>query len=156
MKLSPLFSASITAITLSLLPAIPAAAQQTLTGQAAFTDYTKEQPGVRRKVTVDDLSQPYATPSANNAPVVSPRPDGAMLHTLPGFKVEQFATGLNNPRLMRMAPNGDIFLAETDAGDIRVFRGMTGEGKPEKLQIFARGLQKPYGIAFYPPGPDPH
>ena len=48
--------------------AFPAFAQQVLTGDAAFTDYTKEQPGVRRKVTVADLPQPYATPSANNAP----------------------------------------------------------------------------------------
>ena len=112
--------------------AFPAFAQQVLTGDAAFTDYTKEQPGVRRKVTVDDLPQPYATPSANNAPVVSPRPDGAMLHTLPGFKVEQFATGLNNPRLMRMAPNGDIFLAESEPGKIIVIRGIGADGRPDR------------------------
>ena len=90
MKLSPLFSASL--IALSLLPAIPARAQ-TLTGQDAFTDYSKEHPGVRRKVTTADLPQPYATPSANNAASIAPRPDGVWPQTLPGFKVEQFATG---------------------------------------------------------------
>ena len=114
MNLKHLFAALVLA--LMSLGALPVIAQQVLTGDAAFTDYTKEQPGVRRKVTDPDLPQPYATPSANTAPVVSPRPDGAMLHTFPGFKVKQFATGLNNPRLMRMAPNGDIFLAESEPG----------------------------------------
>jgi hypothetical protein len=61
------FPVCLTAIALSIPAVLPAAAQQALTGQAAFTDYTKEQPGVRRKVTVADLPQPYATPSANNA-----------------------------------------------------------------------------------------
>src|SRR3984885_6586930 len=116
MKLTSLFPVPIAAIALSLLPAISVSAQQTLTGQDAFTDYTKEHPGVRRKVTVADLPQPYATESANNAAAIAPRPDGVMPQTLPGFKVEQFATGLENPRLMRMAPNGDIFLAESSAG----------------------------------------
>ena len=64
--------ALLAAITLSAMPA----AAQTLTGQAAFTDYTKEHPGVRRKVTVADLPEPYATPSANNGPAIFPRPDG--------------------------------------------------------------------------------
>jgi glucose/arabinose dehydrogenase len=155
MKLSPLFSASITAITLSLLPAIPAAAQQTLTGQAAFTDYTKEQPGVRRKVTVADLPQPYATPSANNAASISPRPDGAWPKTLPGFKVEQFATGLENPRLMRMAPNGDIFLAESTPGKVIVIRGIGADGKAGKMETFATDQAGVFGINFYPAGPNP-
>ena len=123
---------------------------------APFTDFRYEEPGRVHKITVSDLPQPYATRSADNGPKLVSRPAKAWPKAPTGFKVEQYATGLNNPRLMRTAPNGDIFVAETDAGDIRVFRGMTGEGKPEQLQIFARGLQKPYGIAFYPPGPDPH
>src|ERR1700728_1324872 len=110
--------ALLAAITLSTMPA----AAQTLTGQAAFTDYTKEHPGVRRKVTVADLPQPYATESANKAAAIAPRQDGVMPQYLPGFKVEQFATGLANPRLIRMAPNGDTFLAESTPGKIIVNR----------------------------------
>ena len=56
---------------------------------------------------------------------------------------------------MRTAPNGDIFLSESGAGRILVFRGMTSDGTPEEMQVFASGLKRPYGIAFYPPGPDP-
>src|ERR1700679_100700 len=143
--------ALLAAITLSTLPA----AQETLTGQAAFTDYTKEHPGVRRKVTVADLPQPYATPSANNAAVVSPRPEGAMPQTLPGFKVALFATGLDNPRLMRMAPNGDIFLAESTAGKIIVLHGIGADGKAGQMETFATGLKGVFGINFYPAGPNP-
>ena len=51
------------------------------------------------------------------------------------------------------APNGDIFVAETKPGDIRIFRGMTKDGKPEQMAVFASGLNEPFGIAFYPPGP---
>ncbi len=69
--------------------------------------------------------------------------------------MQQYATGLDNPRLIRTAPNGDIFLAESSSGKIRVFRGMTSDGKPEQAGVFATGLKQPYGIAFYPPGDNP-
>jgi len=63
--------------------------------------------------------------------------------------------GLDEPRLIRTAPNGDLFVAESKIGDIRVFRGITKNGKPEQMELFAGGLSRPFGINFYPPGPDP-
>ena len=122
---------------------------------APFTDFRYEQPGKWRRITVGDLPQPYATHSADNGPDVVARPTDAWPKAPAGFVVQQYATGLVNPRLLITAPNGDIFLAESDAGRIRVFRGMTSDGKPEQVSVFASGLNKPYGIAFYPPGPDP-
>jgi glucose/arabinose dehydrogenase len=62
---------------------------------------------------------------------------------------------LKNPRLIRTAPNGDMFLAESGPGRILVFRGITSDGKPQTTETFASGLTRPFGIAFYPPGPDP-
>ncbi len=143
------------ALTLCALGSLPAVAQQTLTGQNAFTDYTKEHPGVRRHVTVADLPQPYATESANNAAAIAPRPEGVWPQTLPGFKVEQFATGLENPRLMRMAPNGDIFLAESSAGKVIVIRGIKADGKAGQMETFATDQKGVFGINFYPSGPNP-
>ena len=122
---------------------------------APFTDFRYEVPGTTRKITVNDLPEPFATNSSSNGPEVVARPANAWPVAPAGFKVEMYATGLDNPRLLRTAPNGDIFLAESDPGRIRVFRGMTGDGKPEQAQVFASGLKRPYGIAFYPPGPDP-
>ena len=122
---------------------------------APFTDYRYEKPGTARKITVSDLPKPFATSSAQNGAEVVARPDNAWPVAPAGFKVELFTTGLENPRLLRTAPNGDVFLAESEAGRIRVFRGITSDGKPEQSSIFASGLRRPYGIAFYPPGPDP-
>jgi glucose/arabinose dehydrogenase len=120
-----------------------------------FTDYRFEKPGQVRKITVNDLPAPYATSSAGNSPSTVARPEGAWPQVPPGFQVEQYATGLEEPRLIRTAPNGDFFVAESEAGNIRVFRGITSKGKPEQMQIFASGLKRPFGINFYPPGPDP-
>jgi len=122
---------------------------------APFTDFRYEAPGTSRKITVSDLPQPFATQSSNNGAELVPRPANAWPVAPAGFKVELYASGLDNPRWMRTAPNGDIFLAESEPGRIRVFRGMTSDGKAEQMQIFADGLKRPYGIAFYPPGPDP-
>jgi glucose/arabinose dehydrogenase len=120
-----------------------------------FTDFRYEKPGVVRKITVNDLPQPYATKSSDNGAELVARPENVWPVTLPGFKVELYATGLENPRTLRTAPNGDIFLTESDPGRIRVFRGLTGDGKAKQSAVFASGLKRPYGLAFYPPGPDP-
>ena len=139
-------------------PAAPAAAMtSTLKDpppKPPFTDFRYEQPGKVRKITVQELPAPYATPSADNGPDIVARPANVWPQAPAGFKVDLYATGLDNPRLMRTAPNGDVFLAESRAGRIRIFRGIT-DGKPELSAIFASGLKRPYGIDFYPPGPNP-
>ncbi|GAC1701848.1 MAG: hypothetical protein NVS9B4_05940 [Candidatus Acidiferrum sp.] len=120
-----------------------------------FTDFRFEEPGKVRKITVQDLPEPFETKSAGNGPKVVPRPKGAWPKVLPGFKVEQYATGLDHPRLIRTAPNGDFFVAEMDAGQVKVFRGIGSDGKPQQTEVFATKLNLPFGIAFYPLGPDP-
>ena len=101
-----------------------AVAAQTLTGQNAFTDYTKESPGVRRKLTVADLPAPFTTTSSDNGPTLVERPKDAWPKGPAGFKVQLYADNLENPRELRTAPNGDLFLAESETGKIRVFRGV--------------------------------
>ncbi len=120
-----------------------------------FTDFRYEEPGKVRKITVADLPQPYATESAGNGPSMVARPADMWPKAPKGFKVELYAAGLDNPRLIRTAPNGDVFVVEDQPGRIIVFRGMTEDGKPEEMHIFASGLNRPYGLNFYPPGPDP-
>src|SRR5271167_2185628 len=120
-----------------------------------FTDYRYEKPGMTHRITPKDLPAPYATKSASNWARVVDRPKGAWPQTPAGFKVELFATGLDEPRKISTAPNGDVFVAEAHGGNIRIFRGITGDGKPKQTEIFATGLRGPYGIAFYPPGPNP-
>jgi glucose/arabinose dehydrogenase len=126
-----------------------------LTGQAAFVSTTNVKPGLRRKVTIADLPKPFATESVATKSKIVPRPAGVMPQAPPGFKVGLFATGLAVPRVIRVAPNGDVFVVETRAGQVRVFRGINSEGKPERTAVFARGFHEPYGIVFYPGGQNP-
>jgi glucose/arabinose dehydrogenase len=72
-----------------------------------------------------------------------------------GFQVSEFATGLRNPRKIVTAPNGDVFVAESFPNRIKVLRDADGDGKAELSEIFATGLALPFGIAFYPAGPNP-
>lgn len=133
----------------------PPAAAEVLTGAAALGDWTTDSPGVRRKLTVDDVAQPYHSPSAENHPKIVPRPEGAWPQAPAGFKVTQFATGLTQPRVITRAPNGDLFVAESAANQIRVLRDADGDGEPDLSEVFATKLNRPFGIAFHPPGADP-
>jgi hypothetical protein len=118
-------------------------------------DWQREAPGVQHHFTVADLPPPFATQSAGNGPEVVPQPDGVMPKVPPGFTVKMFANGLHNPRLLRTAPNGDIFIAETARGRIVVMRTADGADAPTVNQVFAEGLDRPFGISFYPPGKKP-
>jgi glucose/arabinose dehydrogenase len=134
---------------------VAAAAPSILTGPAAFSDYTRQKPGVTRKITVADLPQPHATPSVDNGPRLIRRPANAWPQAPPGFHVTEYAAGLDNPRLIRRAPNGDVFVVESSPGRVKVFRGTKPDGTAAQIEVFATGLTKPFGVAFYPPGPNP-
>jgi glucose/arabinose dehydrogenase len=120
-----------------------------------YTDFRVEQPGKIRKISAQDLPAPYRTDSANNGPQLVARPENAWPKGPDGFTVQLYTTGLDNPRLIRTAPNGDFFLAESSSGKIKIFRGITPDGKPRETSVFVEGLNRPYGIAFYPPGNNP-
>jgi len=80
---------------------------------------------------------------------VSP-PDGAALTAPKGFKVNVFAEGLNNARWIAVAPNGDVFVTEAGPNRVSVLRDTKNEGKADVKQVFAEGLNLPFGIAFQP------
>jgi glucose/arabinose dehydrogenase len=128
---------------------------QPLVGAAAFGDWRSDKPGLSRIIKSGDLPKPGATPSVSNFPHVVSRVRNAVPQVPPGFKVELFAEGLSGPREMRVAPNGDIFVAETHAGRIRVLRAADRDSKPSVNEIFASGLNQPFGIAFFPSGENP-
>jgi glucose/arabinose dehydrogenase len=131
-----------------------------LTGAAALGGWRTDAPGVRRHLEPKDMGTPAANAAleeatTNNKAEVVPRAANAMPKAPAGFKVALLAAGFDQPRTIRVAPNGDAFLAESKGGRILVFRAKpdgTVAGTPE---VFATGLQRPYGIAFYPPGDAP-
>ncbi|MBV9553362.1 MAG: sorbosone dehydrogenase family protein [Alphaproteobacteria bacterium] len=127
---------------------------KSFTGQAAYGDWRSDAPGVRRKIGAADLPPPYATPIARETARVVPRPTGAQLAVPAGFSVSLIAERLAGPRAIRVAPNGDIFVAESRAGQVRVLHPAQGGRNPEQ-SVFAAGLGEPFGVAFWPPGPAP-
>jgi glucose/arabinose dehydrogenase len=128
---------------------------EVLKGQGKAGDWQSDAPGVRHQITMADLPPDLATPSASNGPRVVPAPKNAKPRVPKGFEVALFATGLINPRYLLTAPNGDIFVTESAANTIRVLRDSDGDGRPDINEKFATGLSQPFGLAFYPSGPDP-
>lgn len=95
------------------------------------------------------LPEPFETPWNRAIPSVVERPEGARLSVPPGFEVDVFAEGLTNPRRMALASNGDLFVAQSRVGEILVLRDVDGDGTPDRREVFAAGLERPYGLAFH-------
>lgn len=136
---------------LALMSPVLAQDNAVLTGKDAFGDFQKDAPGVKRLIKASDLDAPNVTESASNAPGSVPMPDGAMPKVPDGFKVEMVASGITNPRVIRFAPNGDLFVANSEDGEVLVFDlDEAGGMKDVKPSVFVDKLNQPYGIAFYP------
>jgi glucose/arabinose dehydrogenase len=130
-----------------------ASAEPVLQGKDAYGSWQSDKPGTVRLIRPQDLPRPGASPSVANFSRVVARPSGATPLVPPGFKIELLAEGLSDPRILRVAPNGDIFVAETRAGRIRLLRA--DDARIVSDEVFASGLNRPFGIAFFPNGDNP-
>ena len=127
---------------------------QVLQGGTAMGGWRDDKPGVRRRLTPQDLPA-ISKPSDGEADVVA-MPAGARPQVPKGFSAERVTTsGVHKPRVIRVAPNGDLFVADSMFGTVHVLRIPAGHAVPERDAVFARGLQQPFGIAFYPLGSNP-
>ncbi|MCB2106182.1 MAG: PQQ-dependent sugar dehydrogenase, partial [Rhodobacteraceae bacterium] len=95
------------------------------------------------------LPAPYDPPSTANPSRSIARPKGAMPIAPDGFTVNIFAENLDRARNVKVAPNGDVFLAQR-TGDVRVLRDSDGDGIADKIEVFATGFRNPHGIDFLP------
>lgn len=120
---------------------------------------------------IDSLPQPYATGSAKNFSKVVGWKEGQMPTPPDGFVVSKFADGLNHPRWVYIADNGDVFVAQSNtilkgikkigakisrkiktqhigesANEILLFRDFDQNGIPRKKYIFLQGLNQPFGM----------
>jgi glucose/arabinose dehydrogenase len=164
-----------TLLALALCASSAAAQQQVLTGQAAYTDWNQQHPGVRHKITVADLPAPNPAEALDNTPHLVPRPINSWPVAPAGFDVTLYAGGdappmqradnkehmqlssgtFTEPRFIATAPNGDLFLSDSGGGAIFVLRGVAPSGKAATIEKFATGLDHPFGITFFPAGPNP-
>ena len=122
---------------------------------APFTDWRGQRPGAVHEIHLTDLPQPNSSRSVDNGPSLVARPRDAWPKVPPGFQVGLYADHLMNPRLLRTAPNGDVFVVESRPGQVRLLRGLGPDGRARDSAVFAKGLNRPFGIAFYPPGAEP-
>jgi len=94
------------------------------------------------------LPPPFATASAGNGPHRE-KPAAGFVPTVPqGFRINIFAKDLKGPRWLTIAPNGDIFLADTGADEIIVLRDPKNTGGAQEREVFVNGMKRPFGIAF--------
>jgi glucose/arabinose dehydrogenase len=82
-------------------------------------------------------------------PIIVPRPDGFVPRVPPGFHVSIFASGFRTPRWLAVAPDGDLFVADSGTEEIVVLRPQGGMGPAQSRRVFADHLQMPFGIAFH-------
>src|SRR5215475_4103812 len=95
------------------------------------------------------LPPPFQTPWFRKITRSVPMPDGHQLTLPAGFKISIFADKLDHPRYMALAPNGDIFVAESGSNKITVLRDTDKDGVAEVRETFATGLNRPFGLAFW-------
>jgi glucose/arabinose dehydrogenase len=117
-----------------------------LAGTAA---QSAELPGQRFSISPAALPKPYATSAVDNSSQVIARPAGALPKAPDGFSVSVFAGGLPHARWMTVAPNGDLFLAESDAGKVVVLRPSSDGAHAAKVTTFASGFDRPHGLAIH-------
>ena len=144
-------SPKLLALSIIVSASLPAFSATCQTGQAALTDWTGDAPGVCRHIQNSDIPAPPqgTDPEKSVAKPITivPVPDKALPKVPEGFNVEVFATGLKTPRTLRAAPNGDLFLSEVGTGRVLVYKAGQPNATPD---VFAEGLDRPYGIVFYP------
>ena len=119
-------------------------------------------------------------PQSGGMPTINPAratswPDGAAPVAPEGFVVTRFAEGLDHPRWIYVAPNGDVLVAETstrrqtggglvgwirnvvqrragalgDSADrITLLRDANRDGVVEARHVFAQNLNQPFGMAL--------
>lgn len=125
-------------VTIALLGSRPAVMAQTREGAGHYD------------IQPSQLPPPGATRSSSNPPRMVPQPANVKLNLPPGFQISTWAEGdLENPRRLALAPNGDVFLADSESGRILVFRDPRNAGKATERFVFAAGLQSPFGMAFH-------
>ncbi len=115
---------------------------------ACSTAMAADEPGQHFAIAPGGLARPFATPAVDNSSQKIVQPAGVMPKAPPGFSVTIFAAEVPGARFMAVAPNGDVFVAESDAGKVVVLRPSRDGTKAQRIATFAHGFAQPHGIAF--------
>jgi len=67
----------------------------------------------------------------------------------PGFHVNVFASGLANPRMMEVGPDGTVFVTRRNQDDVIALRDNDGDGRADERRTLASHLTGVHGIALH-------
>ena len=113
-------------------------------------------PGRQHRINIAKPPAPFATSPSRYMPNIVPKPKTAALLVPNGFKVNVFTSDLVAPRIMTVAPNGDIFVAETNTGRIKAMRSTADGARALSIEEYAKGLVGPSESNSTPRGSNPH
>lgn len=65
-----------------------------------------------------------------------------------GFKIEVFASDIDNARSLEKGPNGIVFVGNRRGGKVYALVDENQDGKADKTYILAENLNQPNGVAF--------
>lgn len=147
----------------AFLATLPAPTEQTAAASSSsaapspgvFGGWREDAPGRMHHITKADLPAPAPDSSVSNGSKVVDRPENAWPKVPKGFTVSVFAKGLDAPRKLITAPNGDIFVAETNRGRVMVLSPDDSGKKSAHSTVFAGDLDEPFGMVLVPAGPHP-
>ena len=146
-RLSKALLALLTALSLCV---ITACTQQGTQKTPVATDSPITTPTLKHyDIKVAELPSPEVQPGPQNFSKIISRPAGAKLATPAGFFITEYAVDLKQPRWMQIAPNGDVFVAESEEGQISILRDSNNDGKVDERFVYATGLSRPFGMAFW-------
>ncbi|GAB3012547.1 sorbosone dehydrogenase family protein [Cyclobacterium sediminis] len=96
------------------------------------------------------LPAPYSSTSVTNRSEIVGWPKGEGPKAPEGFTVSRFAEDLDHPRWTYIAPNKDIFVAESNtknsADQIRLLRDSDNDGKIDEKHVFLEELNQNFGM----------
>ena len=124
-------------------------------GSPVFTDFHGERPGTVHHITVADLPASYATESVDAGPRVVARPEKAWPQAPGASRCTICEVASESPPDSHRTQRRRVFGRER-ARSHKVYRGINTSGEPASKHVFTSGLTLPFGIAFYPPGPNPN
>jgi glucose/arabinose dehydrogenase len=82
---------------------------------------------------------PEPTPARPNPGTVVPKPASAELKVPAGFTVDVYADNVPNARMMAWAPNGDLFVSQSDSNIVSVFRDTNKDGVQDARFVYSQG-----------------
>jgi len=126
---------------------IPSLLALLLLASPAMAEMNDQAPGQRFQFDPSKLPAPAPDESVANGPNTVALPDPPPFKLPPGFAVNRFAGPFSYPRWLTVAPNGDVFLALPDSGEVMLLRDSNGEGRADLVTVFAHGFHRPHGLA---------